>query len=106
MWNDIKLGIAGIVVSFWLWIAALMNGDPVTQVKTFFRDVWKGNFVYPDSIKDFYETSLFWRQIKHPICGVHPFGNFYYLLYGDLDCTCCAFTRGLIIGILIMFIFF
>lgn len=102
--KNMKTVFFASIVSFWFWITGFLYDNPFKKIGKFFKDVWKGNFIYPDSVGEFYDNSLFWRQIKHPICGVHPFGNFYYLLYGDLDCTCCAFTRGLIIGAIVMLI--
>lgn len=66
----------------------------------FIKRVWKGEFEYNvDKINEYYDNSPFWEKIKYYSC--HPdngIANVLYLFYGDLECTCCAFIRGLIIG--------
>lgn len=69
----------------------------------FIKRVWNGEFEYDvEAINERYEESEFWENVKYYTC--HPdngFANVLYLFYGDLECTCCAFIRGALIGALI-----
>lgn len=61
----------------------------------FLKSVWNGTFEYPE---DMYENSPFWDKVKSIMCADTKFSNIFYLLWGDLNCPCCAFFRGLILG--------
>lgn len=41
----------------------------------------------------------FMEDQKKRLCGDYWFGNIFYSLVEDLDCTCCALWRGLVIGV-------
>jgi hypothetical protein len=36
---------------------------------------------------------------KKALCGNHPFGDFFYLFWKDIDCPCCLFFRGMAVGV-------
>ena len=42
---------------------------------------------------------------KKVLCGNNPLGDWHYLFWKDLDCVCCSFYRGLVLGITYSFIF-
>ena len=49
-----------------------------------------------------YENVPLYKKI---LCGNNPLGDWHYRFWKDLDCTCCAFYRGIIIGMIYMGIF-
>lgn len=69
------------------------------KVKQFAMSVWEGSFEYPQSLTDYYEESAFWDKMKDILCSPYSkLANIMYLFYGDLECVCCAFYRGLLVG--------
>lgn len=72
------------------------------KIWKFLKDVWNGEFVYSDEIQEYYDNSEFWDKVKHYLCSEEShFANVMYLFWGDLDCPCCAFYRGVIFGVLL-----
>lgn len=70
------------------------------KLKKLASDIWNGRFEYPE---DLYDDSPFWDTMKSVLCADTKFSNILYLFWGDLDCPCCAFIRGVILGSLATF---
>ena len=62
----------------------------------FIRDVLRGDFEYPEGI---YDESPFWDWVKSFMCRGNWIANIAYLFWGDLECPCCAWWRGVFMGI-------
>jgi len=43
--------------------------------------------------------TFFEKKIKPAMCHDNFTGNLFYWAWKDLDCTCCAFFRGMLMGI-------
>lgn len=50
---------------------------------------------------EYWEDSKAMNKIKYTLCGDHWFGNIFAPLWLTTSCTCCAFFRGVLLGVLI-----
>lgn len=65
------------------------------------KKVIKGEFEYDtEKLAERYENSQFWFGMSEHLCSSESWiANIAYVFYGDTECPCCTFWRGLLIGV-------
>lgn len=50
---------------------------------------------------EYWEDSGFMINLKIKMCGHNKFGDFFAPLWETTRCACCAFFRGMLIGVIL-----
>lgn len=75
------------------------------KLKDKIKAILNGEFEYnADYFDELYSNSKFWHFMSKHLCSTDSYiANIAYLFYGDTECPCCTFWRGLLIGTLVGF---